>query len=196
MLIISVNPVGPERPGAVPGIWYSRPSRRIDEMRHASRLGPEMSGKDKFTPAERSAIMARVRSWNTSAERTVRSILHKLGYRYRLHDPRLPGKPDLSFPSRRIALFVHGCFWHRHPNCKRASTPIARQDYWVNKFQRTTARDRKNRSALEQNGWTVLVVWECQLRNLDWLAEIRSELDASKPLGPPRKLRMQIDCSL
>src|ERR1700730_7331895 len=81
-----------------------------------------MLGKDKFTPTERSAIMARVRSWNTTPERMVRSTLHKLGYRYRLHDNRLPGKPDLSFPSRRIALFVNGCFWHRHPNCKRAST--------------------------------------------------------------------------
>jgi DNA mismatch endonuclease (patch repair protein) len=81
-----------------------------------------MSGKDKFTLAERSAIMARVRSWNTTPERMVRSTLHKLGYRYYLHDSRLPGKPDLSFPSRRIALFVHGCFRHRHPNCKRAAT--------------------------------------------------------------------------
>lgn len=155
-----------------------------------------MSGKDKFSPTERSAIMARVPSWNTSAERVVRSTLHKLGYRYRLHDTRLPGKPDLTFPSRRIALFVHGCFWHRHLNCRRASTPIARQGYWIKKFQRTTARDCKNRSELEKNGWKVLVVWECQLRNLDWLVEIRNALDAAKPLRPPRKLRMQIDCSL
>jgi DNA mismatch endonuclease, patch repair protein len=154
-----------------------------------------MSGKDKFTTAERSAIMARVRSWNTSAERTVRSTLHKLGYRYRLHDNRLPGKPDLTFPSRRIALFVHGCFWHRHPNCKRASVPIARQDYWVNKFQRTTARDNSNRSILEERGWTVLVVWECQLRDSVWLVEVRGVLDASVALRPPRKLRTQIDGS-
>jgi DNA mismatch endonuclease (patch repair protein) len=176
-------------------VWYSRPTRRIDHMGRTAAWGPGMSEKDKFTPAERSAIMARVRSWNTTPERMVRSTLHKLGYRYRLHDNRLPGRPDLTFPSRRIALFVHGCFWHRHPNCKRASTPIARQDYWVNKFQRTTARDHRNRSNLEQNGWTVLVVWECQLRNLDWLRDIKSALDSVKPLHPPRKLRMQIDCS-
>ena len=180
---------------AAPRMWYSGPSRRIDQTGQTCRPGPAMSGKDKFTPTERSAIMARVRSWNTTPERMVRSTLHKLGYRYRLHDNRLPGKPDLSFPSRRIALFVNGCFWHRHPNCKRASTPIARQDYWVSKFQRTTARDNRNRSELEQNGWTVLVVWECQLRNLDWLAEVKSALDSAKPLHSPRKLRMQIDCS-
>src|SRR5271156_4007381 len=112
-----------------------------------------MSGKDKFSPTERSVIMARVRSRDTTPERMVRSTLHKLGYRYRLQDNRLPGKPDLTFPSRRIVLFVHGCFWHRHPNCKRASTPIARQDYWINKFQQTTARDGKNRFELEQKGW-------------------------------------------
>jgi DNA mismatch endonuclease, patch repair protein len=154
-----------------------------------------MLGKDKFTPAERSAIMARVRSWNTNPERIVRSTLHKLGYRYRLHDSRLAGKPDLTFPSRRVALFVHGCFWHRHPNCKRASTPVARQDYWANKFQRTIARDARNRSRLEQNGWTVLVVWECQLRNSEWLPEVTTVLDAAKRLLSPGKLRMQIDRS-
>jgi DNA mismatch endonuclease (patch repair protein) len=156
-----------------------------------SRLeGRKMSGKDEFTPAERSAIMARVRSWNTTPERMGRSALHKLGYRYRLYDNRLPGKPDLIFASRRIALFVHGCFSHRHPNCKRASTPVAHQDYWANKFQRTMTRDSRNRFELEQSGWTVLVIWECQLRNLDWLPEIKSALDAAKPLRPPHKLRM------
>jgi DNA mismatch endonuclease, patch repair protein len=137
-----------------------------------------MSGKDKFTSAERSAIMARVRSRNTTPERIVRSTLHKLGYRYRLHDSRLPGKPDLSFPSRRVALFVHGCFWHRHPNCKRASTPVARQEYWYNKFERTTARDSRNRVELEQNGWAVLILWECQLRSVDWIPHMQRALEA------------------
>jgi len=135
-----------------------------------------MTGKDKFTPAERSAIMSRVRSWNTRPERIVRSTLHRLGYRYRLHDPRLPGKPDLSFPSRRVALFVHGCFWHRHPNCKRASTPVARREDWLQKFERTTARDLRNSAELEQHGWTVLIIRECQLKNTDWLAAVRRAL--------------------
>jgi DNA mismatch endonuclease (patch repair protein) len=154
-----------------------------------------VSGKDKFTPAERSAIMARVRSWNTTPERIVRSALHKLGYRYRLHDPRLPGRPDLSFPSRRVALFVHGCFWHRHPNCKRASTPVARQEYWCTKFERTTARDSRNCVELEQNGWTVLILWECQLRSIDWIPRVQRALDAAQPLRSARKFRMQVDRS-
>ena len=155
-----------------------------------------MLGKDKFTPAERSAIMARVRSWNTTPERLVRSTLHKLGYRYRLHDPRLPGKPDLSFPSRRVALFVHGCFWHRHPNCKRASTPVAGQEYWLKKFDRTRARDLRNRAELEQNGWTVLIVWECQLQHAGWLLHVQRGLDAAQPLRSARKFRMQVNSSL
>src|SRR6266850_3948188 len=155
-----------------------------------------MLGKDKFTPAERSAIMARVRSWNTTPERMVRSTLHKLGYRYYLHDSRLPGKPDLSFPSRRIALFVHGCFWHRHPNCKRASTPVAGREYWFKKFERTTVRDLRNCAELEQNGWIVLIVWECQLQHADWIPHVRRALDAAQPLRPAKKFRMQVDRSL
>jgi DNA mismatch endonuclease, patch repair protein len=146
-----------------------------------------MAGKDKFTPAERSAIMARVRNRNTTPERIVRSTLHRLTYRYRLHARRLPGNPDLSFPSRRIALFVHGCFWHRHQACRRGKAlPVAQQDYWSKKFERTIARDKENTAALAQNGWTVIVVWECQLQNADWLLEVQRVLDAAR-LRPVRK---------
>src|SRR5579875_1782524 len=134
-----------------------------------------MVGKDKFTPAERSAIMARVRSRNTTPERIVRSALHRLGYRFRLHSRQLPGNPDVIFPSRRIALFVHGCFWHRHQGC------------------RTGARDKANQAALEQNGWIVLVVWECQLKG-NWILEVRRALDAAK-LRPARKFRAKVDSS-
>jgi len=133
-------------------------------------------GKDKFSPNERSAIMAAVRSSNTTPERIVRSALHRLGYRYRLHDRHLPGKPDLSFPSRRVALFVHGCFWHRHPGCRRASTPVARQNYWLAKFERNVTRDSKTQQTLEQQGWRVIVVWECQLRT-DWISRVQEALD-------------------
>jgi len=144
-----------------------------------------MMGQDKFTPAERSAIMAAVRSSNTTPEKLVRSALHRLGYRYRLHDARLPGKPDLSFPSRRVTLFIHGCFWHRHPDCRRgAATPVARRDYWIDKFERTVARDAANRAALEQNGWTVVVIWECQLRRADWLIPVQKALDAARLRSP------------
>lgn len=152
--------------------------------------------RDKFTPTERSAIMAQVRSRNTTPERVVRSTLHRLGYRYRLHNSRLPGKPDLTFPSRRIALFVHGCFWHRHPNCKRAATPSARQDYWLKKFERNVLRDNRNRSELERMGWTVLIVWECQLRDGGWVAVVRAALDRAQALRSFGKLRMQVNRSL
>lgn len=152
-----------------------------------------MTGKDKFSPAERSAIMAAVRSSNTTPERVVRSTLHRLGYRYRLHDARLPGKPDLSFPSRRIALFVHGCFWHRHPGCKRAAVPSARQDYWLAKFERNVRRDSENRLKLENRGWTVVVLWECQLRSIDWISDVQRALDTAgaSSASARRKLRMQ-----
>jgi DNA mismatch endonuclease (patch repair protein) len=145
-----------------------------------------MPGKDKFTPAERSAIMSRVHSWNTTPERIVRSTLHRLGYRYRLHDARLPGKPDLSFPSRRVAVFVHGCFWHRHPNCKRASTPVTRQRYWLQKFERTTARDVRNRHELQQRGWTVLIIWECQLKDAGWVPDVEQALTLPKTIVDPQ----------
>jgi len=125
--------------------------------------------------------MARVRSRNTTPERIVRSALHRLGYRFRLHARSLPGKPDLIFPSRRVVLFVHGCFWHRHANCaKGAELPIARQNYWKMKFERTVVRDETNRVALEQNGWTVLVVWECELRSGDWVPIVREVLDSAE----------------
>lgn len=125
--------------------------------------------------------MARVRSRNTTPERMVRSILHKLGYRFRLHSRKLAGEPDLVFPSRRVALFVHGCFWHRHQGCKKgAAVPVARQDYWSKKFAKTVARDKDNQAALLQGGWRVLVIWECQLKNAHWLPEVQRVLDETE----------------
>lgn len=139
--------------------------------------------------------MARVRSRNTTAEQMVRSTLHRLGYRFRLHSRRLPGEPDVVFPSRRIALFVHGCFWHRHQGCKRgAALPVARRDYWSKKFMKTVTRDKRNQAALQQTGWTVLVVWECQLKNADWLPEVKLALDTAE-LRSASKFRAQINSS-
>lgn len=129
--------------------------------------------------------MAAVRGSNTTPERLVRSTLHRLGYRYRLHDRRLPGRPDMSFPSRRVALFVHGCFWHRHSGCKRASTPVAHQDYWQAKFERNVLRDSKNQRALEEQGWRVIIVWECQLRNGDWIVPVQQALNLRRGTKTP-----------
>lgn len=115
--------------------------------------------------------MRRVRSKDTTPERKVRSLLHRMGFRFRLHRNDLPGCPDIVLPRYATVIFVHGCFWHRHPGCKRATTPASHKDYWVPKFERTVERDRKNQEKLCGSGWNVIVVWECELRELDVLAD-------------------------
>jgi DNA mismatch endonuclease, patch repair protein len=132
---------------------------------------------DEPPSPQRSATMARVRSTNTGAEMIVRSTLHRLGFRYVLHDNRLPGRPDLSFPSRRAAIFVHGCFWHRHAGCRRAAMPKARSDYWRKKFDRNVDRDSRNQAALRTLGWRVVVIWECELKAPDWILRVRTALN-------------------
>lgn len=126
---------------------------------------------DRITSAERSAQMALVKSKNTGPELVVRKLAHSLGYRYRLHGTRLPGKPDLVFAKRKKVIFVHGCFWHRHAGCRKASTPASNMDYWLPKFERTVERDRETAEALSTLGWSMLVVWECELKNPGALAE-------------------------
>ena len=115
--------------------------------------------------------MRRVRSADTVPERKVRSLLHRLGFRFRLHREDLPGKPDIVLPKYSTVVFVHGCFWHRHPRCPQATTPATRQEYWLPKFKRTMERDRRNERELRRRGWNVIVVWECELRQLDKLAQ-------------------------
>lgn len=114
--------------------------------------------------------MKLVRSRDTTPEKMVRSILHRLGLRFRLHRKDLPGNPDIVLPKYSTVVFVHGCFWHRHPGCRRATTPAVNQDYWLAKFDRTVERDKKNMNELRKRGWQVVVVWECELRNPDRLA--------------------------
>ncbi|WP_202814816.1 very short patch repair endonuclease [Aurantimonas coralicida] len=112
----------------------------------------------------RSEIMRRVGSKDTTPEIAVRKALWAAGLRYRLHRADLPGKPDIVLPSRRIAIFVHGCFWHRHEGCRRARMPATRQEYWVPKFERNVARDIANETALRDLGWDVRIVWECETK--------------------------------
>lgn len=129
----------------------------------------------------RSRMMRNIRGKDTKPELLLRRGLHARGFRYRLHHTGLPGRPDLVFPSCRAAVFVHGCFWHRHPDCPKATTPATRQDFWQNKFAENTARDRRNIDQLESAGWRVLIVWECELtkgalaptvqRVSDWLIQ-------------------------
>ncbi|MEY9562246.1 very short patch repair endonuclease [Sinorhizobium fredii] len=117
------------------------------------------------TAQHRSWTMSQVKSKDTSPEMTVRRLLHSMGYRYRLHGKNLPGKPDLVFAGRKKVIFIHGCFWHGH-DCKRgARIPSTRQDYWLAKVGRNKERDARNVSSLEQAGWSVLTVWECELKD-------------------------------
>ena len=120
---------------------------------------------DILTPAERSARMSRVRSKNTKPEVAVRSLLHRMGFRFRLHAKALPGKPDIVLPKHRKAIFVHGCFWHRHGVCRPLSLPASNTAFWEKKFADNVARDRRKLRALRRAGWRVLVLWECQVRD-------------------------------
>ena len=123
--------------------------------------------------------MARVHGKDTAPELFVRQTAHSLGYRFRIHRADLPGRPDMVFPSRKKVIFIHGCFWHRHKECKRASVPQTRQEYWLKKFALNVARDKLNVAALIEAGWEVLVLWECGLRNRDSVVrELRTFLEA------------------
>ena len=126
---------------------------------------------DKVPPEKRSLIMAQVRGSDTRPEKIVRSVLHRMGYRFRLHRKDLPGSPDIVLPKFHTAIFVNGCFWHRHPGCKRASPPVANAAYWQKKFERNVERDKQSQTALECRGWRVLVIWECELKDLMALQE-------------------------
>lgn len=109
--------------------------------------------------------MARIGSKNTRPEMIVRSAAHRLGLRFRLHRRDLPGSPDVVLPRHRTVLFVHGCFWHRHADCPRTSTPVRNAEFWKTKFERNVSRDLEAKTALEAQGWRVLVVWECQTKS-------------------------------
>ena len=109
--------------------------------------------------------MSQVRGKNTKPEKIVRSIIRKLGFRYRLHYKKLPGKPDLVFPSRKEVIFVHGCYWHRHTCRKGKSIPATNTEFWEQKLERNKERDKENRKELYKLGWDVLTIWECQIKN-------------------------------
>jgi len=124
---------------------------------------------DVFDPAKRSAVMRRVKGRNTTPEMTVRRALTKLGARYRLHRKDLPGSPDVVMPGRRLALFVHGCFWHGHDCARGVRVPKQNRDYWLGKVARNRARDAKNLEALATLGWRVETIWECELKDAEAL---------------------------
>lgn len=117
---------------------------------------------DRLSTARRSWNMSRIRGADTAPELLVRSTLHRLGLRFRLHRRDLPGRPDIVLPKWKTVVFVHGCFWHRHPGCRFAYTPKSRIDFWLKKFQDNVERDQRNVTTLEQAGWKTMVVWECE----------------------------------
>ncbi len=135
---------------------------------------------DSFSPRKRSWIMSRVASRDTSPELLVRSLVHGMGYRFRLHRNDLPGCPDIVFPSRGKIIFVHGCFWHGH-SCSRGSRiPKTNSEYWKRKIEKNIARDRQNLETLASMGWNCLVVWECELKDREKLTStIGDFLEAS-----------------
>jgi DNA mismatch endonuclease (patch repair protein) len=120
---------------------------------------------DVYPPQKRSAVMRRVKGKDTAPELQVRRLIWLLGGRYRLHRKDLPGKPDIVLPRRRLAVFVHGCFWHGHDCARGARVPKANRDYWIGKVGRNRERDVANRAALEAGNWRVETVWECELRD-------------------------------
>jgi DNA mismatch endonuclease (patch repair protein) len=125
---------------------------------------------DRITKEHRSWNMSRIKGRNTSAELAVRSILHRKGYRFRLNRRYLPGKPDIVLPRFKTVIFVHGCFWHRHMDCKFSYTPKSRKEFWESKFNDTLRRDYQAKLQLENKGWNVIIVWECELQNPEQLA--------------------------
>jgi DNA mismatch endonuclease (patch repair protein) len=133
---------------------------------------------DNLCPAHRSKQMSLIRGRHTKPELVVRSLVHALGYRFRLHRTHLPGQPDLVFPSRRKVIFVHGCFWHQHTGCRLARMPKSRLDYWEPKLRGNCVRDAENQVKLVGQGWGVFVIWECETNDVNRVsASIVSFLD-------------------
>ena len=125
---------------------------------------------DHISSDLRSRLMGRIRGRNTKPEMLIRRMVHRMGFRYRLHRQDLPGTPDLVFPSRKKVIFVHGCFWHQH-DCPRGARPTSNKKFWDAKLDNNVRRDQETMSLLEDRGWSVLVVWECQMKNLEELED-------------------------
>jgi DNA mismatch endonuclease (patch repair protein) len=142
---------------------------------------------DVHSPSQRSYNMSRIRGKDTRPEKTVRSLLRAEGVRYRSNAKNLPGKPDIVLPTHRIVIFVHGCFWHRHKNCRFTTNPKVNSQFWEAKFARTVERDGQNIRSLKQMGWKVLIVWECSTKKST--AAVRRKLLAALKLAEGRSDR-------
>lgn len=136
---------------------------------------------DTISKERRSWNMSRIKGKNTTPELMLRSLLHKAGYRFRLHDAKLPGRPDIVLKKYKTVIFVNGCYWHRHQGCSKATTPKTRTTFWLDKFAATVERDKCKHAELEEMGWNVVIVWECELKAnpMKILGEICRSLNAS-----------------
>ncbi len=131
---------------------------------------------DTISKEKRSLNMVAMTSKNTSPEKKVRKILFSLGFRYRLHSKKLPGKPDIVLKTYNTVIFINGCFWHQHKNCKRATIPKTNKAYWIPKLKRNIERDKINRDKLKKGGWKVAIIWECQVKDTEKLYRIINNL--------------------
>ena len=167
---IASNP-RPARPGVGEVADGPEPAPRVREGFPTPGRPESTLTTDPLTPNQRSALMARIRSKDTQPELVVRRLVWSLGFRYRLHQRDLPGRPDIVLRRHRKAIFVHGCFWHAHKGCPRATVPKTRRDFWTAKFQGNRRRDAASLRALRRDGWKVLVLWECELKDRARLSE-------------------------
>jgi DNA mismatch endonuclease (patch repair protein) len=142
-------------------------------------------GTDRLSTAERSALMAKVKSSGTKPEEKVCKALFQAGFRYRKNVVKLPGKPDIVLAKYKAVVFVHGCFWHQHDNCPESVLPQSRQEYWMPKLQRNAARDRVNATHLMQAGWRVFIVWECELRPRRFQTTLNTLIEALRASAQP-----------
>jgi DNA mismatch endonuclease (patch repair protein) len=143
---------------------------------------------DNLTKAERSALMARIRGRDTGPEWVVRRFLHKHGFRFRLHPRHLPGRPDIILPKLRTAIFVHGCFWHRHAGCIKTTMPSTRRAFWEAKFRENVERDRRKVMELSAQGWRTMTVWECEVDEVR-LNRLVSQLKKLRTIAPKKLQR-------
>lgn len=132
---------------------------------------------DILTPAKRSWNMSKIKNKDTAIEVSVRKYLFKNGFRYRKNVSKLPGKPDIVLSKYKTVIFVHGCFWHRHPNCSDATIPKSRTEFWLNKLEGNVCRDRHNKELLESSGWKVIIIWECELKKSNFDNTMKKVID-------------------
>ena len=135
---------------------------------------------DTISKEKRSWNMSRIRSRDTGPELVVRSALHRLGYRFRIHKKDLPGKPDIVLAKYRTVIFVNGCFWHHHGKCKRAKWPKTNQEYWIPKIKKNSRKDSSNKAKLEKMGWSVHIIWECETSEPQALKELLYKIKKAK----------------